>query len=52
MNAINLVVIFADNVLHVIIMEMIGFIVFRYKDESKNQFSYRITCQQQLTPAK
>lgn len=34
------------------IMEMIGFVVLRYSDESKNQFSYRIKCQQQLTQAK
>lgn len=32
-------------------MEMIGFVVLRYSDESKNQFSYRIKCQQQLTQA-
>lgn len=33
-------------------MEMIGFVVLRYSDESKNHFSYRIKCQQQLTQAK
>lgn len=33
-------------------MEMIGFVVLGYRNESKNQFSYRIKCQQQLTQAK
>lgn len=33
-------------------MEMIGFVVLRYSDESKNQFTYRIKCEQQLTQAK